>query len=166
MLNIKTKGEIFMFNLCAQTSYYGSSNSSDVQLIIDLIEMLLSVGVIFIIISIALTILSLVMAYNIAVKKGRSGINWILLTLVFGWIAVVIVSVSEPLYNASNTISNSSGYSLTKSATATRVNTVNQNYAKPATTQQKPGWTCACGQVNNPNAMRCINCGEERRIGN
>ena len=149
-----------MFNLCAQTSYYGSSNSSDMQLVYDLIGTIASLGTFLIILSIASTILSLVMAYKIAIQKGRSGGNWILLTLLFGWIAVVIVSVSVPLARTNS----SSGYSLTKSASIANSNAAQQNYTQTTPTQQKPSWTCSCGQVNNPNAMRCINCGNERTI--
>ena len=149
-----------MFNLCAQTSYYGSSNSSDMQLVYDLIETIANLGTFITILSIVSSIVMLIMAYKIAIRKGRSGGNWIVLTLLFGWIAVVIVSVSEPLTRTNS----SSGYSLTKSASIANSNAAQQNYTQTTPTQQKPSWTCSCGQVNNPNAMRCINCGNERTI--
>ncbi len=145
-----------------------NSEQEIIQLIVDIIQFFLGFGVLLLLISVVLWVVSLVMSYNIAVKKGRNGINWILLTIIFGWIAVVIVSVSVPLHTTEkvyvNSNNRSSGYSLTRSARATSSNTVKQNYTRPATEQQKPSWTCACGQVNNPNAMRCINCGEERNI--
>ena len=134
------------------------------ELIENIFSLILGFGAIFVIVGLAVWILSLVMAYKIAVSKGRSGINWILLTIVFGWIAVVIVSVSVPLYST-QVSTNTSGYSLTRSANANNYSNANkysynnsnqQNY----TQNTKPGWKCACGQVNNPSAMRCINCGK------
>lgn len=40
----------------------------------------------------------------------------------------------------------------------------NKSNQQNFTQNTKPGWKCDCGQVNNPNAMRCINCEKERSI--
>ena len=134
------------------------------ELIENIFSLILGFGATFVIAGLVVWILSLVMAYKIAVSKGRSGINWILLTIVFGWIAVVIVSVSVPLVTM-QVSDNTRGYSLTQSANANRSANVNNYYQSNKqnfTQNAKPSWKCDCGQVNNPNAMRCINCGKDR----
>lgn len=153
-----------------------SSINDGVEQVIEILDFIFELfaasAVLFIILSIASAVVSLIMAYVIAEKKGRSGVGWIILTIIFGWIAVVIVSVSVPLnqnYASSTSSANyntkpTSGYSLTRSANATNVNKTNKTYIQNVTPQDKSGWKCSCGQVNNPNAMRCINCGKERSI--
>ncbi len=149
----------------------GSASIDLFDIISSIFEFLLGAGLVFSIIYAVAVILMLVLIYNYAERKGRSGINWIILFLVFGWITLVILNVSPSLNYSSNKYANSngnsnasSGYSLTRSANATNVNKTNKTYIQNVTPQDKSGWKCSCGQVNNPNAMRCINCGSDRSI--
>ena len=149
----------------------GSASIDLFDVISSIFEFLLGSALVFTIIYAVAVILMLVLIYNYAERKGRSGINWIILFLVFGWITLVILNVSPSLNYSSNKHANSngnsnasSGYSLTRSANASNVNRTNKTYIQNVTPQDKSGWKCSCGQVNNPNAMRCINCGKERSI--
>ena len=132
----------------------------------EIIKTFITANIFAIVLSIASRIICLVLTPKIAKERERDAAVWFCLALLLGWLATLIVAITKaPPYDNNETVEteSSANYSLTGKKTASTSNvftTYNQPKPKPVVKTEK--WTCSCGQVNNPNATMCIECGKEK----
>ena len=140
--------------------------------------------------SIISNIIAIVVSIVIAKNKNRSA-GWGWLGFLLGWIGVIIVACLEEetdykemyyqqitkgpskLINSARANARSTSNTNTESTwtcefcghTNSNLLSTCQSCYKSKTanpTIQDYKWTCSCGQVNNPNATMCIECGKEK----